>query len=91
MRKLLIKPIELYRLIISPLLGPRCRFYPSCSVYAMDALRRHGALKGGLLAVWRILKCNPWVQCDYHDPAPETFQWGFAPWKRMGYKRRESR
>lgn len=55
----LIALISGYRRFISPLLGPRCRFYPSCSAYALDALRMHGALKGSALTVWRILRCQP--------------------------------
>ena len=90
MRKLLKGLIQLYRIFISPLLGPRCRFYPSCSVYAAQVIEKHGVIKGVLLATWRILKCNPWVRCNYHDPAPKTLHWGFAPWKRIGYKRRAS-
>jgi putative membrane protein insertion efficiency factor len=49
-----------YQLLISPLLGPRCRFYPSCSAYALEALRRHGALRGSWLAVRRLARCHPW-------------------------------
>lgn len=48
-----------YRRFIGPLLGPRCRFYPSCSAYALEALRVHGALKGTALTVWRLLRCQP--------------------------------
>ena len=49
-----------YQLAISPLFGPRCRFYPSCSQYALDAFRIHGLFKGAAFAGWRILRCNPW-------------------------------
>lgn len=48
-----------YRRFISPLLGPRCRFYPSCSAYALEALRVHGALRGSALTIWRLLRCQP--------------------------------
>jgi uncharacterized protein len=57
---LLIAPIRLYQWTISPLLGPRCRFYPSCSSYAIGALRRFGPLAGGWLALRRLLRCHPW-------------------------------
>ena len=57
---LLILPIRGYQLFISPLFGPRCRFYPSCSAYAVIALRTHGPLRGSWLAVWRLLRCHPW-------------------------------
>lgn len=49
-----------YQLIVSPWFAPRCRYYPSCSAYAIDALRMHGAIRGTGLAVWRVLRCNPW-------------------------------
>lgn len=54
------KLIRLYQLTISPLLGPTCKYYPSCSAYAIEALRVQGFFKGTALAVWRILRCNPW-------------------------------
>lgn len=49
-----------YQLIVSPWFAPTCRYYPSCSAYAIGSLRTHGALKGSLLAGWRLLRCNPW-------------------------------
>ena len=60
MRRLLTSLIALYKLTLSPLLGPRCRFYPSCSDYTRQALERHGVLKGLLLGAHRILRCHPW-------------------------------
>jgi len=57
------------QLAISPLLPPSCRFYPSCSCYAIEALQRHGALKGTWLAVRRIARCHPWNPGG-HDPVP---------------------
>ncbi|TVM06106.1 MAG: membrane protein insertion efficiency factor YidD [Halomonas sp.] len=56
---LLVGLIRLYQLVISPLLGPRCRFWPSCSSYSIEALQVHGPLKGGWMAIRRILKCHP--------------------------------
>jgi putative membrane protein insertion efficiency factor len=53
-------PIRAYQLVLSPLLGPRCRFYPSCSSYALEAIRTHGPLKGTWLAGRRLLRCHPW-------------------------------
>ncbi|WP_436701986.1 membrane protein insertion efficiency factor YidD [Nocardioides sp. BYT-33-1] len=50
-----------YQLLVSPLLGPTCRYYPSCSAYAVQALQRHGALRGSWLAVRRLLRCHPWA------------------------------
>ena len=59
MRKLMLFVIRAYQVAISPLLGPRCRFYPSCSCYAHQAIAAHGPVRGTGLAVWRILRCNP--------------------------------
>jgi putative membrane protein insertion efficiency factor len=52
--------IRIYQRTISPLLGPVCRYYPSCSQYGYEAMSVHGALKGTILTAWRILRCNPW-------------------------------
>ncbi len=57
---LLLGLIRAYQLVVSPLLGPRCRFYPSCSAYAVEAIRVHGVLRGTWLAVRRLLRCHPW-------------------------------
>jgi uncharacterized protein len=70
MQKLLILLIKVYRYGVSPLLGNNCRFYPSCSSYACDAIGRHGALSGSWLAVRRILRCHPWHPGGV-DPVPE--------------------
>ena len=59
----------MYQYTISPLLGPRCKYYPSCSNYAIDALREHGAIRGTGLAAWRLLRCNPFSNGGY-DPVP---------------------
>ena len=67
--KVLIGVITLYRLFVSPLLGTNCRFQPSCSAYGIEAITRHGALKGGWLTVRRISKCHPWGESGY-DPVP---------------------
>ncbi len=67
--------IRFYRRWISPLLGPRCRFQPTCSAYAEEAIERHGTLRGSWLALRRVLRCHPWGGCGY-DPVPETFRWG---------------
>lgn len=61
--------IRFYRLGISPLLGPRCRFYPTCSCYAEEAIERHGALRGSYLSARRLLRCHPWHPGGY-DPVP---------------------
>jgi putative membrane protein insertion efficiency factor len=61
--------VHLYRWTLSPLLGPCCRFAPSCSQYALDALTEHGALSGGWLTVRRLLRCHPWGGSGF-DPVP---------------------
>jgi putative membrane protein insertion efficiency factor len=70
----LLLPIKLYRKAISPFLPPACRFYPSCSAYAVEALTRHGAGRGSYLALRRLLRCGPWTPPG-RDPVPETFSW----------------
>ncbi|WP_263081427.1 membrane protein insertion efficiency factor YidD [Endozoicomonas sp. Mp262] len=69
-RFLLTGLIKLYRYCISPLMGGRCRFYPTCSAYALEALDRHGLLKGSFLTVKRLLCCHPWHPGGF-DPVPE--------------------
>jgi uncharacterized protein len=70
MRPLLIGIITLYRWFVSPLLGPNCRFHPTCSCYAQEAIQRHGALRGSWLAARRIGRCHPWNPGCF-DPVPE--------------------
>ena len=69
MKRLIIVILQGYRLAISPFLGKNCRFHPSCSVYAIEAVERYGALKGGWLALRRVLRCHPWNPGGY-DPVP---------------------
>jgi uncharacterized protein len=57
--KLALLPVRAYRRLISPLIGPRCRYYPTCSTYAIEAIRTYGPIRGAVLAVWRVLRCNP--------------------------------
>lgn len=61
--------IKCYRLYISPLKSTKCPYVPTCSQYGMEAIEKHGAFKGGLLTVWRILRCNPFSKGGY-DPVP---------------------
>jgi len=65
----LIVLIKIYQLLISPLFPPSCRFTPTCSHYSIEALRKHGIIKGGWLSVKRILRCHPWGGSGY-DPVP---------------------
>ena len=69
MRFLVLKIIKVYQKYVSPMLGPSCRFHPTCSEYAFQAIETYGVLRGGLLAVKRILKCNPWGGSGA-DPLP---------------------
>ena len=62
--------IRIYQRTISPLLGPVCRYYPSCSHYGYEAMSVHGALKGTILTAWRILRCNPWSAGGIDDVPP---------------------
>ncbi|MGN7437480.1 MAG: membrane protein insertion efficiency factor YidD [Alcanivorax sp.] len=67
--------IRVYSVIVSPLLGRNCRYHPTCSAYADEALKKHGSLKGGYLTFRRVSRCHPWCKHDYHDPVPEDFSW----------------
>jgi putative membrane protein insertion efficiency factor len=69
MSALLILAVRLYQWTLRPLLGANCRFEPSCSEYAIAALRTHGAVHGAGLAAWRVLRCNPWTSGGF-DPVP---------------------
>lgn len=73
-RAMVLVLLKAYRVLIAPLLGQRCRFYPSCSAYAMEAVDRHGAAKGLLLAAWRVARCSPF-SAGGPDPVPERGRW----------------
>ena len=70
MKKVFLALIRFYQRHISPGLPPRCRFIPTCSQYAAEAISKYGALRGGLLALWRLLRCNPFNKGDIYDPVP---------------------
>ncbi len=69
LRALVILPIRLYQYCLSPLLPPSCRFVPTCSAYAIEAITRHGVLRGGWLTLRRLARCHPWGGSGY-DPIP---------------------
>ena len=69
MKRILSGLIRAYRYAISPLMAPSCRFHPSCSTYALEAVERHGACRGAWLALKRLLRCHPWNRGGY-DPVP---------------------
>ena len=69
MKALLLALLRFYRYAVSPLLGPRCRFFPSCSEYTTEAIHKYGALKGSLLACKRLARCHPWNAGGF-DPVP---------------------
>ena len=77
--KAMLAPIVFYQNKISPGLPRRCRYHPTCSQYAVDALRAHGALKGMMLASWRIIRCNPWSRGGV-DYVPEKGKWRSPQW-----------
>lgn len=68
-RKVAVAPIVAYQRAVSPLLAPRCRFHPTCSSYAREAILRHGLVMGTARALWRLLKCHPFHPGGY-DPVP---------------------
>jgi putative membrane protein insertion efficiency factor len=73
MKTVLLASIRIYQLTLSSLLGRNCRYLPTCSEYAGEAIRRHGAWRGGLLAIARISRCHPWGG-DGYDPVPDVYQ-----------------
>jgi uncharacterized protein len=66
----LIGMLRAYQAVVSPMTGPTCKYYPSCSHYALTAVQRHGALRGTGLALWRLLRCNPWSLGGVDDVPP---------------------
>ena len=80
MKALLVALVRGYQLLFSSWVGGQCRFTPTCSQYAIEALRQHGTARGSYLGTLRIARCNPW--CDGgHDPVPSVFHW--AAWRRQ--------
>jgi putative membrane protein insertion efficiency factor len=75
-REIVLLPLHLYRRVISPALGQHCRYHPSCSEYALEAVRTYGVFRGSVLAGWRVLRCNPWSRGGMD---PVTRQTVFRP------------
>jgi putative membrane protein insertion efficiency factor len=67
-RGIAVLPIRAYQRVVSPMLGPRCKYYPSCSEYAAQSIREFGVLRGVVLAGWRLLRCNPWSHGGVDHP-----------------------
>jgi putative membrane protein insertion efficiency factor len=72
MRAVLVAPIRFYQRFISPALPRRCKYHPSCSEYAAEAIRTYGVLKGLVLAAWRLLRCNPWSHGGFDPVEAQT-------------------
>ena len=68
----LLVPIRLYQRAISPLLPARCKYHPTCSAYAVQAVEAHGILRGAVIAGWRLLRCNPWSHGGYDPVSAQT-------------------
>ncbi|MFP3921712.1 MAG: membrane protein insertion efficiency factor YidD [Dichotomicrobium sp.] len=83
-------PVYLYRYIVSPVIGPRCRHLPTCSEYALEAIETNGAWKGGWLTLSRLVRCHPWGT-DGFDPVPDLRgeRHIFAPWRYGRWTRRQ--
>jgi putative membrane protein insertion efficiency factor len=81
--KLLVLLIRAYQYALSPMLGQRCKYYPSCSNYAVEALKVHGSVRGTGLAVWRLLRCNPFSNGGV-DPVPPPRCADEAPHRETG-------
>lgn len=81
LRRIATAPLRFYRRFLSPLKPPMCRFSPTCSHYAVEAVETHGVVKGTLLATWRVLRCNPFAKRGL-DPVPPPGTW-HSPHRRL--------
>ena len=72
MRSVFVAPIRFYQRVVSPALPRRCKYHPTCSAYAVEAIRTYGVLRGLVLAAWRILRCNPWSHGGVDPVAAQT-------------------
>ena len=78
LRELFLLPLHLYRAIISPNLPPRCKYYPTCSTYGVQAVRELGVIRGSIVAAWRVMRCNPFSHGGF-DPVPRRFTLRVGP------------
>jgi putative membrane protein insertion efficiency factor len=85
-KRLLLTPIAAYQRLVSPALPRRCRYEPTCSSYATQAIRRFGPIRGLLLACWRLLRCNPFSHGGF-DPVPDRFTLHVGPVDPSNYHR----
>ena len=76
LRELFLLPLHFYRRLIAPALPPRCKYYPSCSAYGVQAVRELGVIRGTVVAAWRVMRCNPWSHGGVDELADRTL---FAP------------
>lgn len=90
MQRFFMACIRFYQKAVSGLKPPCCRFYPTCSAYSLEAVRRFGALKGGILSIRRILRCNPLCRGGI-DPVPETFRWFYPQKKEISHSDEDQR
>lgn len=86
MKRVILAPIRAYQRWISPSRPRRCRYEPTCSAYAAEAIERHGALRGVVLAVWRLCRCNPFSHGGF-DPVPQRFTLRVSPVDPRDYHR----
>ncbi|MGN0609134.1 MAG: membrane protein insertion efficiency factor YidD [Oscillospiraceae bacterium] len=90
MRKILLLFVKFYRKFISPLKPPCCKYYPTCSTYALTALEKHGALKGSVLAAWRLARCNPFSLGGVDHVPDEFFLYTLKSRKKREEKQEKS-
>ncbi len=90
MSRILLWVLRVYQYVLSPLVGNQCRFAPTCSQFAIEAVERHGALRGAWLAVARLARCHPW-HAGGIDPVPQRFHWACACASRAGARVHDGR
>lgn len=86
MKKIFIAIIKFYQMHLSPLKSTKCPYIPTCSQYGLEAVEKYGAVKGGSMAAWRILRCNPFSHGGY-DPVPDHLEKGYVKIRRISRKK----